>query len=305
MKVYSRNTNISLRHLRALHAIWREGSFSRAAEGLGVVPSALSETVRQVEDRAGGLLFDRRRRPAVPTPLGLGFLKETAPILDEFDGALERLCNRPHDRRDAIRIGAAPSAITPLVAPVIGAFRNDHPDVSILLHDNVAETLADMVADGELDFAVAGRARTSPELVQTEIGADAFGLACRRDHPLAQRGGPARLEEIDPKSIIHLSGRTGSAMLLAESASLPSDMTSGLLQTHSTIAQLCLIRAGVGVALLPHNALMLFKDPGLCFVPIVNLSLVRRLFLLQPAQRALPDLAKTFVARLERFATAP
>ena len=48
MKSDSENTNFNLRHLRAVHAIWQEGSFVRAAERLGVVPSALTETVRQI-----------------------------------------------------------------------------------------------------------------------------------------------------------------------------------------------------------------------------------------------------------------
>ena len=69
MKSDSENTNFNLRHLRAVHAIWQEGSFVRAAERLGVVPSALTETVRQIEDIAGGALFDRRSRPPEPTAL--------------------------------------------------------------------------------------------------------------------------------------------------------------------------------------------------------------------------------------------
>ncbi|WP_236638194.1 helix-turn-helix domain-containing protein [Mangrovicoccus ximenensis] len=60
MKTDSENTNFSLRQLRAVHAVWTEGSFARAADRLGVVPSALSETVRQIEELAGGPLFDRR-----------------------------------------------------------------------------------------------------------------------------------------------------------------------------------------------------------------------------------------------------
>ncbi|MGE4324551.1 MAG: substrate-binding domain-containing protein [Pseudodonghicola sp.] len=152
-----------------------------------------------------------------------------------------------------LRIGATPSAISPLVAPAIGALRQLHPDLAISLHDDIAEILAGMVADGTLDIAVAGRARTSPDVIQTEIASDAFGLACHRDHPLARQAGPIRLADIDPREVIHPSPNTGTARLLSD-APLPDSIKFGGLQTRSTIAQLCLVRASVGIAILPLNA---------------------------------------------------
>ena len=294
MKIDAENTNFNLRHLRAIHAIWAEGSFARAADRLGVVPSALTETVRQIEEIAGGSLFDRRSRPPVPTPLGLDFLKDTAPLLDALDQSLTRLRAQARGLHGALRLGAAPSAITPLIAPAIAAFRAKHPQVILTLHDDVAETLATMVADGRLDLAVAGRARSSPDLVQTEIAADPFGLACRADHPLARKRAPVRLSDIDPQELIHLGTETGSSRLLAAHPGLPETLKTGPLRSHSTIAQLCLVRAGIGVALLPRNAVGLFNDPGIVFVPVSDLVLERKLYLLSPARRALSPTAERF-----------
>lgn len=294
MKIDAENTNFNLRHLRAIHAIWAEGSFARAADRLGVVPSALTETVRQIEEIAGGSLFDRRSRPPVPTPLGLDFLKDTAPLLDALDQSLTRLRAQARGLHGALRLGAAPSAITPLIAPAIARFRAEHPQVILTLHDDVAETLATMVADGRLDLAVAGRARSSPDLVQTEIAADPFGLACRADHPLARKRAPVRLSDIDPQELIHLGTETGSSRLLAAHPGLPETLKTGPLRSHSTIAQLCLVRAGIGVALLPRNAVGLFNDPGIIFVPVSDLVLERKLYLLSPARRALSPTAERF-----------
>ncbi|MBY6006680.1 LysR family transcriptional regulator [Salipiger bermudensis] len=294
MKIDAGNTNFNLRHLRAIHAIWAEGSFARAADRLGVVPSALTETVRQIEEIAGGALFDRRSRPPVPTPLGLDFLEDTAPLLDALDLSLTRLRARASGLHGALRLGAAPSAITPLIAPAVAAFRAEHPEVTLTLHDDVAETLAAMVADGRLDLAIAGRARSSPDLVQTEIASDPFGLACAADHPLARSAAPVQLTDIDPQQLIHLGTETGSSRLLAAHAALPEPLKSGPLRSHSTIAQLCLVRAGIGVALLPRNAVLLFNDPGIAFVPVADLALERKLYLLSPARRAASPVAQHF-----------
>ncbi len=285
MKMNSENLNINLRHLKALHAIRAHGSFARAAAELGVVPSALTETIRQFEEAAGAALFDRSQRPPAPTALALTFLNETQPLLDGLDRALVRLrAGGPAAGR--LAIGCTPSAIGDLVAPALARFRAAHPLVRLRVHDDIAEQLARLVADGALDLAVAGRALHSADLRQTEIRRDPFGLACAAGHPLAGRETVA-LAEIDPAEVIALDPGTGTQQLLADCPAVPPALRMGAMEAHSTIAQISLIRAGLGVALLPRNALLLFGDPALRFVPLGDLDLWRSLYLLLPARRRL------------------
>ena len=60
-----------------------------------------------------------------------------------------------------------------------------------------------------------------------------------------------------------------------------------------------MIRAGMGVALLPRNAVMLFRDPAIVFRDIADLALSRTLYLLQPARRPSSDAARAIIAALE------
>lgn len=295
MNSYSGSSNLNLRHLRALHAIWREGSFARAAERLGIVPSALTETVRQVEEIVGGRLFDRSVRPPIATPLGLAFFKETEPLVRNFDRAFDRLRDQARGLQTTLRIGATPSTISSLIAPALVRFRAEHPNIVITLHDDVAERLAVMVLNGQLDIAIAGRAHTSSDLLQIEIGSDRFGLACHHMHLLAQRTEPVKLADIDAGSVIHLGSDTGSARLLSDHHALPERLRRGTLETYSTIAQLCLVRSGVGVALLPRSAVLLFNDPAIRFVEVVDLQLVRRIYLLQSHATPPSAMAQRFI----------
>jgi DNA-binding transcriptional LysR family regulator len=296
MKLNSDNLNINLRHIRALQAVADEGSFNAAAMKLGVVPSALSDLIRQLEASIGSALFDRSSRPPIMTPLARAFLDEVEPLLVGMDKAITRMRQTAGLELGSISIGASPSAITELLAPELAAFLADRPMVRCLLHDDVAETLAQMVAAGQLDMAVAGRAFHSPDLRQSEIMRDEFGLACRSDDKLAKRG--VRLEDLRHRVLIGLTANSGSHQLLKRSK-VPQELLATRINAHSTVAQLCMIRAGMGIALLPRNAVNLFNDPALRFVHIKDLRLSRRVYLLEPAKRPLSALADAFSRQLK------
>lgn len=289
--------NINLRHIRALHAIWAQGTFARAAAELGVVPSALTETIRHFEAEAGGPLFDRSQRPPAPTPLALTFLQETAPLIDGLDRALLRLQAGGDRSGGVLTIGCTPSAISELVVPVLGQLRRSHPGLRIRVQDDIAEHLARGVVAGDLDLAVAGRALHSDDLRQTEISRDPFGLACSASHPLARKES-ADLQDINPDEVIVLDPGTGTQQILATSQSVPAPLRNGAIEAHSTIAQLCMIRAGLGVGLLPRNAVLLFGDPSLRFLPLRDLALWRVLYLLTPTGRRLSAPARAFAEAL-------
>lgn len=286
--------NLSLRHLRALHAISRHGTFVRAAEALGVVPSALTETIRQLEDAAGAPLFDRRVRPPALTPLALDFLAETRDLLAGIERAGVNLRAAATLKSGRLAVGAAPSAIYGPFVEALARFGRDHPSIRCSLHDDIADRLAEQLQQGVLDLAVAGRARPTPDLTQTELGSDPFGLACAATHPLA-KDTTVRLSDIDPGQLVALSPGTGTRQLLTDCPDLPAPLKQGRIEVHSTIAQLCLIRAGAGVALMPRNAALVFGDPAIRFLPINDFDLRRRIYLLEPAHRPRSHVAARFI----------
>lgn len=289
--------NINLRHLQVLQAIRVHGGFARAAVELGVVPSALSETVRQMEEALGAPLFDRKLRPPAPTPLAQALCDETAPLLSGLDRAISHARALAGLETGLLTIGAAPSAITPLVGPALARFRAAHPAIRVRLHDNIAQELVVRLREGMLDLAVAGYPSPSPDIEATLLQRDPFGLACSRHHPLASRG-QVSLQDIRPEEIISLNPDTGTQQQLCD-AQLAPEFTAGPLHADSTVGQLCLIRAGLGVGLLPQNAVHLFGDPEIRFLTVTDLTLWRSLYLLTPANRAQSNLAVAFARILQ------
>ena len=182
-------------------------------------------------------------------------------------------------------------------------FHHDHPAITCLIHDDIADVLANMLVAGALDFAVAGRVGASEDLTQIEIDRDPFGLACHRDDPLAAAQ-TLRLADLSPARLVSVSAETGTSQLLAQ-AGLAPDLLQGRIMAHSTIAQLSLIRAGLGYALMPQNAVELFEDPAIRFVPIADLALWRSLFVLLPARRPISHIATRFLEDYLQVKAAP
>jgi DNA-binding transcriptional LysR family regulator len=298
MKIFSENTNIGLRHLRAALTVMDEGSFTRAALLLGVVPSALTETIRTLEAECRTAVFDRKSRPIRATEAGQEFLEGARDILARFELSLANVRQVGGLKRGRVLIGAAPSAVLTPLSEAIIKFRSDHPGIDVIVHDDVAERLASLVVDETLDFALAGPGFQSAELHEEKISEDTFGLVCHKSHRLAQSSASVLLSDIDPDDLIVLDGQAGIARMLADCPDLPQQLTVGRIQTFSTIAQLTLISRNAGVALLPRQAADVIQSDEIVFREIADLHLVRSLYLLTRTRSTLPPAAKRFIAYL-------
>ena len=132
--------------LRAFHTIARHGSFTRAAAELEVTPSALSQAMRQLEQRMGARLLQRSTRKVGLTEAGRQFLERIGPALAEIDGAVEALRQHGDHPAGTLRITAPHSLLDQLLAPMLADFLRAYPDVTLdLIADNA---LTDLVADG-------------------------------------------------------------------------------------------------------------------------------------------------------------
>jgi len=132
--------------LRAFRAIAEHGSFTRAAATLDVTPSALSQTVRQLETQLGTRLLHRTTRRVGLSEAGRELLQRITPALKELDAAMDAL--RQHGDRPAglLRITVPDVVATTLLDPLLGEFMARWPDVKLDIH--VDNGLNDLIAEG-------------------------------------------------------------------------------------------------------------------------------------------------------------
>jgi LysR family glycine cleavage system transcriptional activator len=139
----------SLSGLRAFEAAARRGSFKRAAEELGVTPTAISHQIRSLEEHVGVSLFERRTRQVVLTVEGATLYPVLRDGLDAFAHAIGRLMiGRSRVR---VTISATPAFTSKWLVPRVAQFQRAHPDIDLQFH--ASNQVVDLSA-GTADLAV-------------------------------------------------------------------------------------------------------------------------------------------------------
>jgi DNA-binding transcriptional LysR family regulator len=149
------NSPIPADHLRALSAfaeVADERSFTKAAVRLGVSRSALSHSVRALEERLGVRLLARTTRTVAPTQAGERLLAQLRPALDGVAAALVEVGQLRDKPAGVVRLIAPPIVLTTLLSPKLRRFARDYPDV-VLDITSVDDTRGDLVA-GRFDAGI-------------------------------------------------------------------------------------------------------------------------------------------------------
>jgi DNA-binding transcriptional LysR family regulator len=158
-----------LNDLLAFVAVARERSFTRAAAKLGVSQSALSHTIRELEERLGLRLLTRTTRSVSPTQAGERLLHTVAPRLEEIEAELEALSELRDKPAGTIRITAIDYAADTVLWPKLAKFLPAYPDIKVEI--TVDYTLTDIVAQ-RYDAGVRVGEQVAKDMIAVRIGPD-------------------------------------------------------------------------------------------------------------------------------------
>jgi DNA-binding transcriptional LysR family regulator len=119
--------------LQAFLAVARDQSFTKAAARLSITPSALSHTIRALEERLGVRLLARTTRNVAPTEAGDRLMRSIAPLFDQIAAEVEALGELREKPAGTIRITCTDDAIELYLRPVLGTFLKSYPDITLEL----------------------------------------------------------------------------------------------------------------------------------------------------------------------------
>ena len=280
-------TAINLRHFRAFVAVAHEQSFTRAAEQLFLSQSALTITVRQLETQLGVALFHRTTRQVALTADGEALLPDAERILGDFKTAIGNVRLRAAQRRGRVAIAVLPSVAIGLLPPIVARFHQDNPDIRLVLRDDNARGVHRQLLDHDVDFAISNVWKPHPELEFTPLTRDRFGLVCRRDDPLAEGDDPLQWNALDPERLFVMAADTGVYTALRETPEFVERFPTPAGEVLAMVTLLEMLRAGLGITVLPELARPSNADPELAFRRLVNPVVFRRLGLMRRRHEAL------------------
>jgi len=159
----------NINDLVAFLAVARERSFTKAAAKLGVSPSALSHTIRALEERLGLRLLTRTTRSVAPTQAGERLLRTVGPRLDEIDSELAALSELRDKPSGTVRITAGEHAADTVLWPALKKIVPAYPDVQIEVI--VDYGLTDIVAE-RYDAGVRLGEQVAKDMIAVRIGPD-------------------------------------------------------------------------------------------------------------------------------------
>jgi DNA-binding transcriptional LysR family regulator len=155
--------------LLAFLAVARERSFTRAAKKAGLSQSALSHTIRQLEERLGVRLLMRTTRAVAPTEAGERLLNSIGPSFDEIEAQVAALSELRDKPSGTIRIVASDFAIRSVLWPKLRTFLPKFPDIKVeLSRDN---GLTDIVTQ-RFDAGVRMGEQLAKDMISVRIGPD-------------------------------------------------------------------------------------------------------------------------------------
>jgi len=200
---------VDLRHLVTFCAVVDRGSFSAAAEDLGISQPAVSAQIRSLEDRLGRRLLDRKGRRVTLTEAGQ-VLEGHARRMIELEAELGRAIGEVGERiAGKLVIGSSTGPGEVLLPRLLAAFRDTHPDVTVSLVVHDTQTICDRVLDGELELGIVGAARPHRGLSFAPFLRDELVVIAPTAHPLATRTA-LTLEELAGQPL--LMQQTGSGV---------------------------------------------------------------------------------------------
>lgn len=272
--------NYSLRQLRIFVTVAHARSFSRAGEMIGLSQSAVSHSVKELENQTGVKLLDRTTREVVLTEAGQQLASRLERLLDELHTTLRDVGRIGQQLSGTVRVAASQTISAHLIPQCIAESNHRFPEIDFVLHDRPQQWVLESIRQGDVDFGIVIDPGPVSDLASEIVLSEPFLLLCREDDPLAA------LEEVPWQALqgmnLVLQDYASGSRPLIDAALAAQNIRAQIVQEIGHPATLFpMVEAGIGISVLPALALPLPQGSHLTvkrFTPAIErkLMLVRR-----------------------------
>ncbi|MDY7041177.1 MAG: selenium metabolism-associated LysR family transcriptional regulator [Chloroflexota bacterium] len=291
---------MQLAYLRTFVEVVQRGSFSAAAQALGISQPAVSQQMRRLEGELGVELLLRGGRGLMGlTASGEVVLNFARSMLAAYDALRAELQRLEAGIAGTLRLAASTTPGEYLVPQLLAAFRAQYPEVDVRVTVSDTADVVQRVMSGECDLGFIGAPVEGPGLVLEWLAADEIVLAVYPGHPFAGRERVSWKSLLAQPLIMREEGsgtrRTVERILTTWGKELPRESVA--LTLGSTQAVVQAIRDGLGIGFV--SAFAITRVPPAERLPVVGiegLTFTRDLFIVYEESRVARPLLREFVA---------
>lgn len=290
-----------LRQLECFWAVARLGSFTRAAEELGVAQSSVSEQIAKLEQGLASVLFERLARRIEVTPAGEALLPRAQAMLQDAAALPQYLETVRTESGGVLRVGVIPTILPYFLAPRLSEFVEKFPGIDLHLREAPTAELIRQIEDGVLDIAIVSIPVEGNNLVMRELFREAIHLAVPDFHILAGAE-KVLLRRVSAERLLILK----DGHCLRDETLTICDRARARFAAQFEADQFAsifeLIRAGFGVSLVPEMARR--GAEGCRLIPIEPKAL-RRVGYVRPERRYVSRALESFTGWLREASKDP
>jgi DNA-binding transcriptional LysR family regulator len=281
--------------LRLFVAVAQTGSISAAAARIPLALAAASRRIVQLETDAGVPLLERQPRGVMLTAAGEALLRHAREVEDAYERMRSDMAQYGCGVRGTVRVAANSSSVLQFLPDDLRRFVLAHPDLRIDLKELPSEAVLNAVLDGTAEVGVCDMRGLDPQhgLQVAPYAQDELALLVPASHALARRRAIAFADALDSPFVIGLPGTALRSQIVGAAQRAGRPLLIGM-QVRGFEAMVRMVSAGLGVAVLPRDAITMRRQHPLrairltdewaqrqhCVVhrPLAHLSLPARLF---------------------------
>ncbi len=289
---------MDLHHLKVFQAAARTGSFTAAGRDLSLSQSTVSLHIKQLEEEFGCTLFLRTKKRVYLSDAGRVLQQHAERTLAELKDAELAVREFSTSQRGTIRLGVGATTLIYLFAGILSDYRRKYPLIEILVVTGTTEALIQALLDHTVDIAVVmSPSDALASIKSVPLRDEELVIVLDPAHPLA---GKSQLSPHDLKSLNLISHLRGTGMQILQQSYFnrlgASPRVAMELENNEAIKSL--VRAGLGVALLPLCCVTGPHGRGLLYKRICHFPMHRKLLLAVTDWRVHPPATRRLARRI-------
>jgi LysR family transcriptional regulator, hydrogen peroxide-inducible genes activator len=178
---------MTLQQLQYIVTLSKEKNFVAAAQKCFVTQPALTTQIKKLEDELGIIIFDRSKKPVIPTEIGQKVINQANSILLESKKIPDLIKEYREDLSGELRIGILPTIGLYLLPLFVNSLLGKLPSIKLHVSENITETIIKQIYDGDIDVGIIATPIDSPNIISVPIYYEEMFAYISRGHPLLDK----------------------------------------------------------------------------------------------------------------------